>query len=151
LHARAILLLQSSAVDDWIALTLALTTAFGFLDDRQLAVAVHDGEVAVLADDRLQVDELHLPLFASLQRRLLRAPAGGCADVARAVGERGTGLADRLCRDDSDRFSHVDDVSARGVASVAHATDAVAGLAGEHGTDLHAFEARLVDRPNLFF
>src|SRR5438094_833419 len=148
-HLGPVALLQLGAVDDRIALALTLALRLGIVDDRHLAVAAHDDEVAVLALDRAHVDELQEALVARLQCRLLRAPARRTADVERPHRELRARLADRLRGDDADGLAEVDEMAARQVAAVALHADPLARLAGEHRADLHPLEARLLDGGHL--
>lgn len=66
-------------------------------------------------------------------------------DVEGAHGELGTRLADRLRRDDADRFTVVDRRAASEIAAVALAADAVDELASQRRADLHLLDAALVD------
>src|SRR5207248_3931325 len=95
----------------------------GVLDDDQLAVAVDDDQVAVLVGNGRHVDELH---FAGVRRfvlRLLRNARRRTADVERTHGELRARLADRLGRDDADRFADLHQLAAGKIASVAAAAD----------------------------
>src|SRR5581483_1992224 len=85
LHLGPVALLELGPVDDGIAFALALPlpVALRVVDDRDLAVAVHHDEVAVLALDRHHVDQLEEAFVARFQRRLLGAAARRAADVER--------------------------------------------------------------------
>src|SRR5262249_37176208 len=95
------------------------------LDD----VAVHQLDLAV-------VRRLDLRRTGNLRRT---------ADVEGAHGELGARLADRLRRDHADRFADVDRRTAREVAAVALAADAVLELAGQHRTHAPPLDMRLLD------
>src|SRR5262249_40309161 len=149
LHLLAVALLELGAVDHGIALALALPVGLRVVDDRDLAVAVHDHEVAVLALHGDQVDELEETLVAHLEARLLVAPAGGAPGVARALRERWVRLPQRLGRDYADGLAEVGLVATGQVAPVALHAHAAARLAGEHGADLHALQAGVLDVGHL--
>src|SRR5437867_1387242 len=150
LHLLAVALLELGPVHQRIALTLALAVRLGVVDDRDLAVALaHHDQVAVLALDRRQLDELDEALVARLERGLLGAPAGRAADVERPHGQLRARLADRLRGDDADRLAQVHHVAARQVAPVAPDAHALPGLAGEHGADLHTLEPGVLDLGDL--
>src|SRR5207248_1788591 len=87
LHLLAVALLELRAVHHRVALALAFPVGLGVVDDRDLAVALaHHDQVAVLALDRRQVDELDEALVARLERGLLGAPARPAADAERPHG-----------------------------------------------------------------
>ena len=67
------------------------------------------------------------------------------ADVERAHRQLRAGLADRLRRDDADRFAVVDRRAAGEIAAVALAADAVDEFAGQRRADLHFLDAGLLD------
>src|SRR5204863_29603 len=114
LHLLAVALLELRAVHHRVALALAFPVGLGVVDDRDLAVALaHHDQVAVLALDRRQVDELDEALVARLERGLLGAPARRAADVERPHGQLRARLAARLRGDDADRLAQVHHVSAR--------------------------------------
>ena len=85
LHLVAVLLLELGAVDDRVALALALAVRLRVVDDRDLAVAVHDDQVAVLALDGGQVDELEEALVARLERRSARRAGSPCRRCGRCA------------------------------------------------------------------
>ena len=131
-HARAVL--------DAVGRTLG---AVG-IGDRNHHVADHRDQVtfAVLGD-RLVLDR-DLAVEIRLDERLL-------VDLRRAADVEGThrqlraGLADRLRRDDADRFAVVDRRAAGEIAAVALAADAVDEFAGQRRADLHFLDAGLLD------
>jgi hypothetical protein len=65
-----------------------------------------------------------------------------CAAPHRQLG---AGFADRLRRDDADRFAMVDRRAAGEIAAVALAANAVDEFAGQCGADLHFLDAGLLD------
>src|SRR5262249_35622950 len=67
-------------------------------------------------------------------------------DVERTHRELRARLADRLARDDTDRFADVDLVAAREIASVALRADATTRLAREHGANDDFLDAAVFDR-----
>src|SRR5712671_3061245 len=92
----------------------------GLVLDRDLAVEIR-------LDDRLLID--------------LR----GTADVKRPHRQLSAGFADRLRRDDADRFAMVDRRAAGEIAAVALAADAVDEFAGQGRADLHFLDAGLLN------
>ena len=73
---------------------------------------------------------------------LLGGEARGAADVEGAHGELGAGLADGLGGDDAHRQADLHDLAGGEIASVAQGADPARGLAGEHGADADALDAR---------
>ena len=68
-----------------------------------------------------------------------------------AHGELGAGLADGLGGDHARRLAHLHQAAGGQVAAVAADADAAPGLAGEHGTDAHALDARRLDGARQVF
>ena len=60
-------------------------------------------------------------------------------------GKLCTRLSDGLCGDDTDNFTFLHHPGGGEVASVALRADSLAGLTGEHGTDLDLFDRKRVD------
>ena len=87
-----------------------------------------------------------MPSFLALMMRLFEGLAGRAADVERAHGELGAGLADRLGGDDADGFAELDRQAGREVAAVALGADAALGFAGQHRADLELFEPDVLER-----
>ena len=107
---------QLGAVDERVALALAARV----VDDDELAVAVHDHEVAVLAFDRAAGSRTSpCPRCAVSSVDCSARPRAGATDVERTHRELRARLADRLRGDDADRFADVDHAAAREVAAVA--------------------------------
>ena len=76
----------------------------------------------------------------------LHAALHRTTDVERTHGQLGTGLADRLSRDDADGFADIDVGPTCQIAAVARAADADPRLAGQHRADLDRFDGTfLVD------
>src|SRR5204862_674767 len=88
---------------------------------------------AVLGD-RLVLDD-NLAIEVRFHERLL-VDLRRAADVERTHRQLRAGLADRLRRDDADRFAVVDRRAAGEVAAVALAADAVDEFAGPRRADL---------------
>src|SRR5581483_10381645 len=117
--------------------------AFG-IDDRNHHVADRgDGVAVAVLDDRLVLDG-DLALEVRLDERLL-VDLRRTADVERAHGQLRAGLADRLRRDDADRFAVIDRRAAGQIAAIALAADAVDEFAGQRRADLHLADTGLVD------
>ena len=116
--------------------------------DRNHHVADHRDQMtfAVLGD-RLVLDR-HLAVEIRLDERLL-VDLRRAADVERAHRQLGAGFADRLRRDDADRFAVVDRRAAGEIAAVALAADAVDEFAGQGRADLHFLDAGLLDRVDM--
>ena len=132
--------LDGRAVDDGVALLLAPLV----VDDRDLAVAVDDDEVAVLALDGRDREEPDRARVLGRVLGLLGDARGRAAVVERPHRELRAGLADRLRRDDADGLADLDHLAGREHAAVAEAADAALGLAGQHRADLDALDARLL-------
>ena len=111
----AVLDQQLGAVDQRVALALAARV----VGDDELAVAVHDHEVALLRRRSGTFSKLDRALVAGLERRLLGADLADAADVEGTHRQLGARLADRLGGDDADRFADVDHAAARQVTAVA--------------------------------
>ena len=69
--------------------------------------------------------------------------------MERAHRQLGAGFADRLRRDDADRFAVVDRRAAGEIAAVALAADAVDEFAGQGRADLHFLDAGLLQRVDV--
>ena len=102
---------------------------------------------SLFLDDRLVADD-HLAFEVRLDERLL-VDLSRAADVEGAHGQLRAGLADRLRRDDADRFAVVDRRAAGEIAPVALAADAVDQFAGQRRADLHFLDAGLVERLDM--
>ena len=72
-----------------------------------------------------------------LDARLFGASLHGTADMERPHSQLRTRLADRLRRNDADRFANVDTRTAGEVATVARGADPFLGLTSEDRTDTH--------------
>src|SRR5215211_3137391 len=111
-------------------------------------VANHGDQFAVaVAHDVLVVDLDHA-VEVRLDERLL-GDLRRAADVERTHRELRARLADRLGGDDAHRLAHVDRRAAGEIAPIALAAHAGRGLAGEHRTDAHLLDPRLIDRLDL--
>ena len=118
--------------------------------DADRAVLVEHDEVVLGAFDDLEVVETHDALVLRLDDRLLEGLAGGAADVERPHGELGSRLADRLRRDNADRFPELDGKPGREVASVTLGANASLGLAGQRRADLELLETDFLERRRGF-
>ena len=135
--------LDRRAVDDRVALLLATLV----VHDRDLAVAVDDDEVPVLALDGRHVQEPHRARVLRRVLGLLRDARRRSAVVERPHRELRARLADRLRRDDADGLADLDHLARREHAAVAEAADAALGLARQHRPDLDPLDARLLHSP----
>ena len=113
---------QLGAVDQRITLALALAHRFaGFTmlgdRDRDFAMTRHYDH-AVAAVDRVDVVQAQDTFVAHFERGLLGAPARGATDMEGAHRQLRARLADRLRCHRTDRFAHVDQMTAAEVASV---------------------------------
>ena len=115
-------------------------------DDDDRDVAAHDDQVAIRVAGDVAVADLHRALEVGLDEGLV-GDLRRAADVEGAHGELRARLADRLRRDDADRFAEVDRRAAGEIAPVAGGADAVLRLADQHGADLHLLDAGGRDAP----
>src|SRR5579862_4297332 len=132
--------LQARAVDDTVGGALL---ALGVGDD-ELHVAAHRHQLAVGVLHDVAVHDLDLAVIGRLdlgRARDLRRTA----DMERAHGELRARLADRLGGDDADRLADIDRRSAREIAPVALAADALGKIAGQDRAHAHLLHLRLLD------
>src|SRR6185312_14444741 len=123
---------DAGAVGDLVTLALAAE----LIHHADLAGARHRDPVTLGMLDGLDVVQLHGAAGLHLHARDRRSPGGRAADVEGAHGQLRARLADGLGGDHADRFADVHADAARQVTSVALGADAVAGGAGDGGTDL---------------
>src|SRR5262249_28046997 len=102
-----------------------------------------DGLAVAVLDDRLVLNG-DLALEVRFDERLL-VDLRRAADVEGAHGQLRAGLADRLRRNDADRFAVVDRRAAGEIAAITLAADAVDELTGQRRADLHFADTSLVD------
>src|SRR5690606_23926690 len=95
--------------------------------------------------------ELRATRDLRLACRLRRDARRRTTDVERAERELRARLTDRLRGQDADSLADVDCLHRREVAAVALAADAALRLAGQHGTDLHRLDARVLDQVGVLF
>src|SRR6185503_9549179 len=152
----AVLHLEARAVDDRVPLA----------ND---ALVVHDvhGTAAVHGDELLRRRHARIALLAPvdgqktlepdgavvtrLERGLLGDPRRRAADVERPHRQLRAGLADGLRGDDANRETELDQPAGREIAAVALGAHAPAGGARQHRADLHALDARVLDRVGELF
>ena len=79
------------------------------IDDCHLHVAAHGHELALAVAHHVAVDDLGLAVMAGFDLRL-RGHLRRAADMEGAHGELCARLADRLRRNDADRFADIDRV-----------------------------------------
>ena len=131
-----------------------LVTVVGRQDDATAAVGVLDRDAAGgLGDRRRTLRGTRLEQLGDT-RQTLRDVIRRC-DTTRVEGthrQLGSGLTDRLGRDDSDGLADVDELAGRERAAVADRTHTDSRLAGQHRTHLdvvHAGSEQLVDAARL--
>src|SRR5579864_499473 len=125
---------------------VALALAALFIDHRDRALPVHHHQVARFCLDGLQVNEAHRTVVLGFQARLLRDSRCRTADVEGTHRELRAGFTDGLRRDDASCFAELDQPAGGQIAAVAHHADTALRLAGQHGTDLHPFDAGSLNR-----
>ena len=141
-HLRPVIGQQPCAVRHAVARLLAA----GLVEQQHLGVAAHHDRTAGRVDDDVAVLDLDLAVERRLDRGLLGAALRRAADMEGAHRQLRAGLADRLRRDDADRFAHIDDGAARQIAPIALAAHADLQLAGQHRADRHRVDAGPLDR-----
>jgi hypothetical protein len=115
---------------------VALALAAELVDHAQFARTRHRDQMALLVPDGLDVVQADRALRLDLDAVGRRRSRGRAADVEGTHRELRARLADRLRRDDADRFADVDAMTAAQVAAVALRADAVARLASDRGAHL---------------
>src|SRR5262249_51411795 len=105
-----------------------LALATDLVDNDELALSRHHDPVVLLLDQLHRV-EADRALVARFDRRLLGADLTDATDVERTHRELRARLADRLRRDNTDRFADVHHVTASEVAAVAQRANTAAGPA----------------------
>src|SRR5690606_10735342 len=93
-------------------------------------IAGHDDQGALAVAHHVAVHQLDAAFIIGLDAGDDRAALRRTADVEGPHGQLGARLADRLRRDDADRFADIHPRAARQVATIAGRADAVAALAG---------------------
>src|SRR5665213_2619908 len=124
--------------------------AAGLVEQHEFAIAAHHHRNFGGVDDDVAVDDLHLGIERRLDRALLGAALNRAADMERAHGELGAGLADRLRRDDADRLAHIDGGAARQIAAIAFAAQTLTRLAGQDRADQYLVDTELLDDIDIF-
>ena len=107
------------------------------VDEDQFGFPAHDDLDLLRVFDSIAVIKLYLGINRRLDTRLFGASLHGTADMERPHSQLRTRLADRLRRNDADRFANVDTRTAGEVATVARGADPFLGLTGEDRTDTH--------------
>src|SRR5665648_1118678 len=121
------------------------------VDDHDRRVAAHDHVAALRILNDIALLDLHNAVEVRLQRRLIHdLGTRHAAQMEGTHGELGTRLADRLRRDDTDGFAHIDGRTAGKIAPVALAANAAAGLASQRRADADLLDARILDLFDLF-
>ena len=121
------------------------------IEQHEFRIPAHDHLHGLAVFHRTAVPEFDLGLVGGLYIRFLGAALHGTADVERAHGQLGAGLADRLGGDDTHRLAHVDAGAARQVAAIAGAADTVRSLARQHRADNHRLDLQLLDHLGRLF
>src|SRR5690554_3766557 len=65
------------------------------------------------------------------------SPRCRTTDVESTHGQLGTGFTDRLCRDNTDRLTHVSQMTARQITTIALTTDTEACITGNRRAYMH--------------
>src|SRR5690606_35552534 len=110
-----------------------------------LILAVRHDALAVRCLDDGDALELRATRDLRLACRLRRDARRRTTDVERTERELRARLTDRLRRENADRLAQVHHLHGREVAAVALTADAALRLAGQHRTDLHGLDARVLD------
>src|SRR5262249_43397326 len=140
LHRCALVDLEPRTVRD--AVRRALLTLR--IEDHGLHVATHRDQLAVGILHDIPIGDLDLAVVAGLDLRLA-GHLRRTTDMERAHRELRAGLADRLRRDDAHSFADVHRRSAREIATVALAADAIRELTGKYRAHAHLLDMRGFD------
>ncbi len=89
-------------------------------------------------------------MMAGFEDVLLNDSAGRSTDVEGSHRQLCSRFADRLRGYDSNRFSQIGKTAGCEIAAVAPATDSTPRFACQHGADLHAFNAGVLDSVGNF-
>ena len=140
-HLIAVVHGDRCPVADLVALLLAAL----FIDHAQLARPRYRDIVPVLVPHQLHV--VHVDRAGGLHRDAAGGgrAVGRTADMERAHGQLGAGLADGLRGHHADGLADVDQVTARQVPPVAHRADPVAGLAVDRRAHLDLVHAQVLE------
>ena len=115
LHKICFVHLELGTVHDGVTLFLATF----LVHDGKHTVAIHRNEEALLVPYGLQLMELDRAGVFCFEACLFGHAARSTADVERTHGELGSGLTDRLRRDDANCFANLDQLPGREVSAVA--------------------------------
>src|SRR5215471_19653232 len=96
---------------------------------------------AVQCLHRAQIIELHATVVLRFDDRLFKCLACRSTDVECPHRELRSRFTDGLGGDNSDRFAHLDELTAREVTAVTHSTNAAAAFASQHRANLQRFNA----------
>src|SRR5208283_573181 len=141
LDRRALLDQDAGAVDHLVAFALA---AF-LVEDGDAAGTVHGDDLVLLVAHRADFQVLGIAVVLGVLLVLLGAGGGRTADVEGAHRQLSAGLADGLGGDDADGFALLDEAASGEISPVAELADAALGFAGEHGADLDAVDASVLN------
>src|SRR5258708_9375715 len=147
LHCVTVVDFELGAVNYGVALTLAVF----LVNDCNRTLTVHHYQIARLRLNSLQSDEADRAGILGIETRLLGDSRRRTTNVEGAHRELRSGLADRLRSDDAGGFAEFYENSRRQVAAVTHHADAALRFAGEHRTNLHAFDSGCLNRSSKFF
>ena len=116
------------------------------IDNHDGGVAAHDHVPALGVLNDVALLDLHSAFKVRLERGLIdNLGTRHAAQMERAHSELGTRLTDRLSRDDTDRFTHIDGRTAGKIAPVAFAANTAAGLASQCRSDANLLNARVLN------
>src|SRR5437762_1777084 len=131
-HVGAIWFGNNRANHHIVAFELA---SFGIVHADAAVLIQHD-PTAVERLHRAQIVELKMAIILRLNDRLLEGLARGSTDVECSHRQLRSGLANRLRRNDTDRFTQLHELARGQIASVAHRANATATFAGQDRTNL---------------
>ncbi len=109
--------------------------------DRNDHVARHNHQIAIARRHGIAVLKPNDPVIRRVIGRLL-GHLRGAANVEGAHGELRARLADRLRRNDPDRFANIDARAARQIPTIASPANPNFGLASQHGANFNSHDPR---------
>ena len=102
------------------------------IDEGNLAMAVHHRQATLAVVRQVDVHELDLAAMPRFDVRLFGAPGGRTTDVESPHGKLGTRFTNRLRRNNPNRLTDTNHVSAGKIATVAFDAHTGFRAAGEH-------------------
>ena len=130
---------------------VALFFATLLVDDGQDAVAVHRDQLALGVFNCRNAQELHVTVRLGVLLGLFARPGSRTAHVEGAHRELGSGFTDGLRGNNSHSFAAFHHAAGGQVASVAELADAALRFAGQHRTNLDAFDTGGLNRGGQVF